>query len=193
MFFCCYKKKNSVETQTLTEKDFLDMLKLTTKGTVKQYSLEGQILYAKVVSVYDGDTFTVNVYQPKENDIYQYTVRCLGYDAPEMKPPIKTENRDDIIGLAYIARNTLIEWLTGIDRHHFNGMKKNEVERELEKLEKLIKIQCQGWDKYGRLLVSIPFTDEMKWISNPRPTTISEAMIMKGLGKAYDGGTKEKW
>lgn len=49
--------------------------------------------------------------------------------------------------------------------------------------KKIITVQCNGLDKYGRLLV-VPYV---------QGDNVCELMIQKGWAKRYDGGTKTPW
>ena len=83
-----------------------------------------------------------------------------------MKPSLSNPNRDTEKELAHKAKNRLIELL---NKHP----------------TKLIKIECDGFDKYGRLLIKFwNFVDE---------ESINDIMIKEGHGKPYDGGKKDKW
>lgn len=179
----------------------IETLKKSTKSSVQPYSLEGKKLMGKVVSVYDGDTFTVNIYQPEQESLFQYNTRCVGYDSPEIKPSKNIENRELLIEKAYKARNLMAEWLTNIPFYSkMNNLEekisKNKLIKQIEEQsEHILEFECQGWDKYGRLLVSIPFTENMYWEEQwgDKPKTICEAMIKSGYGKSYNGGTKDNW
>ncbi len=52
-------------------------------------------------------------------------------------------------------------------------------------LDKIVNVQCLEFDKYGRILINVWNMVDTK--------SINEIMIEEGHGKAYDGGTKEKW
>ncbi len=51
----------------------------------KNSNFAGKKFKCKVVNVYDGDTCTV-VFRHR-GKLEQHSVRMLGYDSPEMKPP----------------------------------------------------------------------------------------------------------
>uniref|UniRef100_A0A6C0JB73 TNase-like domain-containing protein n=1 Tax=viral metagenome TaxID=1070528 RepID=A0A6C0JB73_9ZZZZ len=83
----------------------------------------------KVVSVYDGDTCNI-VLKHDCGNYYQWKVRLFGYNAPEIRPLLKEENRDDIIKNAKEVRDFLMELVLG----------------------KILFIKCSGNGKYGRVL-----------------------------------------
>lgn len=99
---------------------------------VDYFSFDGKTFNARVVDVYDGDTFTVVFYYNTE--WIKYRCRCLYYDSPEIKPPKNTPNRDDIINQANISKNKLKELL---QKNHY------------------VTIKCKKFDKYGRILVEV--------------------------------------
>jgi endonuclease YncB( thermonuclease family) len=132
------------------------------KDDIKYFTFSGNTFYAKHCNIYDGDTFS---------SIFEYRgefikCRCYGYDCAEMKPSLQNENRLHEKELALKAKHRLEELLN-----------KHET--------KLIKIECFGFDKYGRLLVNIwNMVDEK---------SINDIMIEEGHAKKYDGGKKDKW
>ena len=121
----------------------------------EMFSFKGQKIKCKVVSVYDGDT--MKVVFPLNNKMYKWNCRLLGIDTPELRTKDTHEKE-----LAKIAKENLIKLV----------------------LNKVITIQCGGWDKYGRLLVT-PFTSKQG--------NICHWMIKNKYAKAYDGGTKSSW
>jgi hypothetical protein len=128
------------------------------------FSFIGETFVGIPSNIYDGDTLSIIfVY----NGIpVKYRCRALGYDSPEMKPSLSNPNRTVEKNLAHKAKDRFIELVT---KHP----------------EKNIFIKCHEFDKYGRLLVEIwNYVDK---------ESINSIMINEGHGKAYDGGTKEKW
>ena len=59
-------------------------LKKLTKDSVKRFTLKEKVRYAKVVSIYDGDTCDLAFYREDESDDFvRYKCRMSGYYAPE--------------------------------------------------------------------------------------------------------------
>ena len=119
-----------------------------------------------VVSVYDGDTFTVAMKSfigPDKNQVVRVKCRLNGIDTPEMRPPKNDPNREKEIAAA----------------------KKSKQFVETNILHKYIRINVAGLDKYGRLLVSLALPDTGK--------DLATTMIEQKLGYAYDGGTKQQF
>jgi endonuclease YncB( thermonuclease family) len=123
-------------------------------SNIPKFSLNSNTYQAKVVSVYDGDTITV-VFK-FAGTYYKWNCRLNDIDTPEMKSKIAAEKQQ-----AIKARDFLREQILG----------------------KIIKITCQDFDKYGRLLVLADYNN----------TNINELMIDVGFAKSYSGGTKEEW
>ena len=122
--------------------------------------------WAKVVDVYDGDTFTAVMANAGFRRPMKYRVRCVGYDSPEMRPPKASHDRDDEIAAAKRAKQRLQELI----------------------LHKTIELAVQGTDKYGRPLAS--FTVEPT--AGVR-RDICDVMVAEGFGYKYEGGTKKKF
>ena len=90
------------------------------------FSLEGQVNLAYCIKVYDGDTPTLNI--KSSIGTHKWRVRMLGFDAPELKTDDPAEK------LHALACRDMLNELIG---------------------SKICVIQCQAWEKYGRLLGDI--------------------------------------
>lgn len=128
----------------------------------KPFNMDGVERYAKLVHVYDGDTFRAAMIH--NNRIKKLTFRPVGYDTPEMKPLKSMPNRETHIQLAKEARAHLIELCGGIGSYVF--------------------IKCHKFDKYGRVLATVYRTRYSE-------KSINQMMLDSGLANAYDGGTKK--
>lgn len=84
--------------------------------------------YGKVIKVYDGDTITVGTYLSNSNIAYQFQVRLMGVDTPELRTRDKIEKQAGLF-----VRDRLRELL----------------------MEQIVKIDIEGMDKYGRILGNI--------------------------------------
>lgn len=94
------------------------------------FSLDGETFVAKVVDVYDGDTFKCIF---KFRGTYdKWTCRIIGINAPE----IRTKNLQEK-EKGYIARDKLREFI----------------------LDKDVTLKCSKFGKYGRLLVKVEHDD----------------------------------
>jgi micrococcal nuclease len=125
-------------------------------SNVKEFSFEGETKTAKVVSVYDGDT--IKVVFPVMQNLFKFNCRITGVDTPE----IRTRNKEE----------------------KEMGLKvRDELRKKI--LNKVVKLDCGDFDKYGRLLVNVTVLNEKE--------TIKDWLINNKYAFAYDGGTKQKW
>jgi endonuclease YncB( thermonuclease family) len=133
-----------------------------TKENTRLLSLNGQEFDAKVVYVYDGDT--IHVVFRTFNNYYRWNCRIFGVDTPELRTKDEKEKKK-----GYMVRDKVKE--------NF--------------FEKIVKIKCYDFDKYGRLLIDVYLP---KNIPDKKDTTLlSEWLIANGYAYAYGGGTKIKW
>ena len=102
----------------------VDWSKINNK--VPMFSLEDQLIKAKVVSVYDGDT--VKVVFPLQGILYRWNCRLTGVDTPELRCRCKLQK-----AYGYKVRDALREKI----------------------LNKVLLIKCGEFDKYGRLLAKL--------------------------------------
>lgn len=124
-----------------------DALLLTTRGTdLADFSLEGCSVWARVVDVYDGDTFRAIFRLPVEGGpMVKMKCRVLNINAPEMKPRLTTPDCQNVMQRACQARDRLCELVTG--------------SRSGESIDQdntmIVSLACGPFDKYGRLLVKV--------------------------------------
>lgn len=122
--------------------------------TTPLFTLNGFKTDAKIVYVYDGDT--VHIVFKYFNEYYKWNCRIAHVDTPELR----TKNQDEKIK-GYETRDKLKELI----------------------LDKIVKVHCLEFDKYGRLLVDLYIDD----------IYVNQWLIDNDLAKKYEGGTKEKW
>jgi endonuclease YncB( thermonuclease family) len=139
------------------------------------FSLENYKGYAKVTDVYDGDTFKACILL--HGRVKKFIFRTLGYDAPEMKPPLAMCDRKDHIVKAVEARKLFMH-LLGFDEDG-NYPPWNPFMCRW-KINGWVWIECGKNDKYGRTLVRV--------YKNRK--CVNEQMLESGYVKAYDGGTR---
>jgi endonuclease YncB( thermonuclease family) len=144
--------------ETLTSEQYTQ-LKSSSKDT-EMFTLAGRTVYAKVVDVYDGDTCKINMFL--HGDVLKkFTVRMMGYDSPEMRTKDATEKK---FGLR--SKNILSTLV----------------------LNKVVKLECLEFDKYGRILGRIYLKDK-----EAKDFDINNFMITSHLGYGYEGETKSKF
>jgi len=141
--------------EKITAEQYTKLLE-TTKD-VQTFSFDGKTVYAKVVDVYDGDTCKINMYL-HANILAKFTVRMMGYDCPEIKTKNSTEKK-------FATRSkTILSSLI---------------------LNKIVKVECLEFDKYGRILGRIITKDEAN-----NDLDVNAFMINNRLGYSYEGQTK---
>ena len=141
------------------EKDF-EELRISDCKDAKEFV--PTTLAMKLHSIYDGDTARMT--GKYGGGIYLFNCRMNGYDSPEMKPKKDVSGRDEIKKKAVEAK----EYLRGLFKQN----------------DDLVICSCDGYDKYGRLLVTVyGYKDGVNF---------NQAMIKNGHGYEYHGGTKEK-
>lgn len=151
---------------------------------------EGRVLLAKVVHVYDADT--VHCVVEKDGCLGKMNVRLNGIDTPEMRPPKAQENRDQEKMAARMARNKVVELVTGVS---VNPMEK-DINHIVDQHQQLIYLVCFGEDKYGRTLGSLHCMgadadgvdgDGIHYDSE----SINDILLREGYAGVYEGGTKQ--
>jgi micrococcal nuclease len=130
-----------------------DIEELTKIDCSKKFSLNGMIFDAKVIGVYDGDTVTA-IFKYR-GEYSAWSCRLIGIDTPEFRTKNEQEKR-----AAIEAR----DFLRGCV------------------LNKIIKIECGEFDKYGRLLVKL--IDEFG-------KDINQLMVTTGYARMYDCNAME--
>ena len=130
-----------------------------------KFEFVGYTTFCKVIKVYDGDTVTIAI--KFKGKFYREQCRLAGIDAPELKTKDQEEKR-----LA-IAAKLYLEGLV---------------------LNKVVKIKCGEWEKYGRLLGTLYIRDEKsRFLGFGYNINVNQVMIGKRHAKPYDGGTKDSW
>lgn len=137
-------------------------LMLKTKENTDLLSFENKEFEAKIVYVYDGDT--IHVVFKVFNDYYRWNCRIMGVDTPELRTKNEKEKEK-----GYMVRDKVKE--------HF--------------LNKIVKIKCYNFDKYGRLLIDVYLPKNIPDKKNK--TLLSEWLIANDYAYSYDGGTKSQW
>lgn len=134
--------------------------------SVPLFSLDG---YARITSVYDGDTCKACILL--HSRVFKFNFRTLGYDSPEIKPLLTIPNRDEHISKAIFARDKEPHqwWNPMMCRNKVNGW---------------IWIRCGKNDKYGRTLVTV-------YKNRNDIKSVNDLMIESGTVHVYDGGKKK--
>lgn len=145
--------------------------------SVPEFSLKGQEMWARVVSVYDGDTMTVIL--PMAGSVYKYSLRMNGIDTCEIKSKLEENKRK-----AIQARNTVLSWvMPTASIQATEAYAKKDIEEMLLKDIHLVYIRCDSFDKYGRLLADV-------YASPSDTTSFSDKLVELKLAYRYYGETK---
>jgi endonuclease YncB( thermonuclease family) len=124
--------------------------------------------YAKIVKIYDGDTFTIITKLNKAEPYYQYQLRLAGLDAPELKPLLSIADRDLHVQAGKCVRDVLKTKLP-------EGS--------------LIWVEFDKEDKYGRLLGTV-YTVKRKFFTYRKDYNLCEWLIKNHYALPYSGKTK---
>jgi micrococcal nuclease len=122
----------------------------------KFYTLNNINVWAKIVHVYDGDTVHAVFSLPNSSTIHKYKLRLAHIDTPELK----SKNTKEI-------------------------KKANEAKKVVEDmiLNKIVYLELEGEDKYGRILANI-------YINN---INLNQYLIENKYAYKYEGGKKIKF
>ena len=142
-------------------KNETEELENKTKENTEYMSLENNEYTAKIVYIYDGDT--MHVVFKEFGKYFRWNCRISGIDTPELRTRNVKEKE-----LGYKVRDVLRKNL----------------------MDKIVKIKCGEFDKYGRLLIDVYVPDDMQSKENQM---LSEWLIENKYAYAYDGGTKKSW
>ena len=159
--FNMFKPKEKCELKEDSMSSAIERMALmnATKQNTKFFSLEGQIFEAKIVYIYDGDT--MHVVFSLFNKTYKWNCRVMGVDTPEVR-----------------TRNL---------KEKEMGIRVRDILRE-KLQDKIVKIKCFDFDKYGRLLIDLCFEFEPG-----SEMLLSQWLIQNKYAYEYNGGTKQSW
>ena len=154
-----------------------EIFKKYDNNTTPHFSLNGQKMWGRVVSLYDGDTLTValNVF----TGVYKFSVRMNGIDTCEMKSK-NDKNKE----LAKNARSRLLSLITEKDISETSTWNdRRKINNILNKGMYFVWVECLDFDKYGRLLANI-------YLNENSTENFSQVLIKDKLAYEYRGDTK---
>lgn len=138
---------------------------------VPWFSLDGRSVPTKVSKVYDGDSYHLVMRWPgarpasgeaddRDNDHPLCRIKCRlsGVDTPELRGADELEKQ-----VAREARDYVKSLI----------------------YDRVVTCRCGGWDKYGRLLVTIGLPEAVDGCLD-----LGQVLINRKLGVAYDGGKR---
>lgn len=136
------------------------------------FSLKGINTTARVVNIHDGDTFTAII--PLFSTFYKFTIRIDSIDTPEVSSKNTT-----IQSLAQKAKLKLFSLITSSS---YIPSSDKDLKTFLNNSVYLVYLQCQDFDKYGRLLADVQ--------KDPSSPSFASVLIQQKLAYPYDGGKK---
>jgi endonuclease YncB( thermonuclease family) len=100
--------------------------------TIDSFSIKG-LYRARVCKVYDGDTCTcIFQYNDTSDKLYKFSIRLADINTPEIRTKDESEKKKAIQARDYLSSRIL---------------------------DKIVSLECNGFDKYGRILGRI-FIDD---------------------------------
>jgi endonuclease YncB( thermonuclease family) len=132
---------------------------------MKDTTMEGLFLPARVKNVYDGDTMTIAVLPPWHQPAFPFVgkLRLSGIDAPEKKPRMDDPLRD----LQMQAAARVQQIVT-------------------DKVQRIVWIEFFKNEKFGRMMGRV-YLDQFK------RDCLNDWLITKQLVKPYEGQKKSVW
>lgn len=142
-----------------------------------EFTFAGRKLWARVVSVYDGDTVTL-VFPVVDGCMSRFSARLHGIDTCEMKSK-EAANKE----LAVKARNRLLELITGSAVSATAALARKDIVAMLEKEVCLVWIECLEFDKYGRVLVKMYAAPDTSGVRSFADTLVDEKLAYPYFGE----------
>lgn len=138
-----------------------------TKLTTPKFSLNGLKSWVRVVDVYDGDTITVVMHY--NNNVYQFAIRLLGIDAPEIRSRDVMEKQR-----AILVRDRLFSMITGYDG---SSLSASTIVKMLLERVYLVWLDCHDFDAFGRILGDVYLELGV--------SSLSDELLKEGLVTGY--------
>jgi endonuclease YncB( thermonuclease family) len=150
----------------------MSALESATMENTKLFNLTSTI-QAKVLSVYDGNTYTAAFFLPLESMTGSVCCSDCGYKGSPVMNPVKFKCKVSGIDTPELRTNNL----------HTNemGYKARDMTRELI-LNKIVTIDCYGFDKHGHLLTTVFDQDS---------GDLGLSLVGARLAVEHDDGTKK--
>lgn len=139
------------------------------------FSFEGQTMTARLVEAYDGDSMTVVV--ELHGELRRLKIRLSGVDTPEMRSRSPGER-----AAAVRARNYAVR-ACGLAEESIST--KASVIQALRATPVLVRLECGGFGKYGRVLCEV--------FPLGGTTSVNRRLLDEGHAVAYGGGRKAAW
>lgn len=132
---------------------------------------KGLSVWAKVESVYDGDTITAVFRLPRE-PFYSHRVRLSGIDAPEKRPKHSSPHHALHKQAGAVVQKRLASLLPA-------GL--------------MVIIDLEGFDMYGRMLGRVHTVRRgcVRWLHWQRQECVGSRLLKQNLALPYEGKTKK--
>lgn len=144
---------------------------------VPKFDLNGQLLWVRLVKIYDGDSPCVMFLF--KDQIYRTATRLSGLDTPEIRAKDSKEKT-----LAIRARNRVAAWaLPGVLSVDGNYTDK-QIKEALWQHPVMLFMKCEHDDKFARVLCTLYRAGE--------PESINSILLREGFADPYDGGRKQR-
>ena len=143
--------------------------RLCRMNNIESRTFDGLTCLAKLVSIYDGDTFKIIMGLISGELFYLYSVRLAGIDTPEVRPTQDTPDRE---------------------LHKKAGLYVKELLRMAFPEGTIFYIDFQKEEKYGRLLGTI-CTTKKSWLGTiKKHRNICQGLLDMHLALPYKGQSK---
>ena len=162
-------------------------LETCTYDNTQTFGLKDQIVPAKCLDLYDGDTGTFAV--AVHGKAYKFKMRLSGIDTPEIRPPRSNANRDEEKAAAMYVRNRVLQLVSDQTIDMNKKYSKREVKQMLSANKKIVFLKCGKCGKFGRTLIKI-FLAEEDLADKTR--SVNKILLREGLAYKYYGKTKNR-
>lgn len=151
------------------------------------FSLNGSVMEAKTVDIYDGDTATF-VLRVHDN-LYAYKMRLSGIDTPEIRVSKANPNRKEEKRAAIYARNRFLQLVCDQAIDLEKPYTKKQIKAMLGENRKLVHLKCGKAGKFGRTLVHVFLKEEDL---DDKGKCVNKVLLREGLAYSYRGGKKNR-
>lgn len=156
-------------------------------GDISDFSLDGLEVWAKIVNVYDGDTFRASFFmKPNDKKLVKFKIRGNGYNSPELHPPREHKERKEEIRRAICSRNRFIQLATDCQIDLKENYSKKDLQKILDRNQKLVFIRFKKFEKFGRALADV-------YIDKRSKKSINQILIDEGHAVPYHGEGRDKF
>lgn len=133
------------------------------------FSLYGTNTFARIHDIIDGDTMVVIL--PVFNHFFKFHIRVLGINTPELKSPDPTVREQ-----AHEAKKRAFEFLTTSTLDSYD---KASVTTYFQNKCVYVWLECQRFEKYGRVLANVYKVDDLNDMNPPTNTQSLAAYLLR--------------